>query len=243
MSDVNRTRQVEPLKDLDEDVYFTALKEGKLEYYENEIALSKGALQIPPEIVELPIKAQEMLSFYLDKDYENKITYKKTYNNIIESYIACLENQDFLEDVFLAEKVYDEYGKPISIKITPNPDKKHIYLRLKQHAISFWNEHNLQSVVPIFKKLMLGGVKQEDMLKDAIVDDALYHEDIAYKMRNRTLATKILGMDKPKQQSGQNVWLIGGGKDFGKHLAGFTGVKTFDITPIVDGEYEDAEEA
>ena len=241
--EVNKQRQVEPLKDMDETIYMEALKQGKLDEYENEIALSKGALQIPTEIVELPIKAQEMLSFYLDKDYENKITYRKTYNNIVESYIACLENQKFLEDVFIVEPVYDENGKMIRVSTKPNPDKKNIYLRLKQHAISFWNEHNLQQVVPIFKKLMLGGIKQEDMLKDAIVEDALYHEDTAYRMRNRTLATKVLGMDKPKEQSGQNVWLIGGGKDFGKHLAGFTGVKTFDISDIVEGEIEDVEEA
>lgn len=240
--EVNKERKVEPLKDIDENNYFDILRDGKLEEYENEIALSKGALQIPNEIVELPIKAQEMLSFYLDKDYVNKITYKKTYNNILESYIACLDNHKMLEGVFEETIIYDEAGRAVGQTTKPNPEKKHIYMRLKQLAISYWNENNLQSVVPIFKKLMLGGIKQEDMLKDAIVDDALYHDDVAYRMRNRTLATKILGMDKPKAQVGQNVWLIGGGKDFGKHLANFTGINTFDISDIVEGEIEDVEE-
>jgi hypothetical protein len=234
--EVNKQRNVEPLKDLDEIKYFDALKSGKLEEYENEIALSKGALSIPTEIVELPVKAQEMLSFYLDKDYVNKITYKKTYNNIVESYIACLDETKYLDKVFILNNIYDENGNLINVTTKPNPEKKHIYLKLKQHAISFWNENNLQSVVPIFKKLMLGGIKQEDMLKDAIIEDALFHEDMAYRMRNRTLATKVLGMDKPQAQSGQNVWLLGGGKSFGQHLAQFTGVKTFDITEVIESE-------
>ena len=96
-----------------------------------------------------------------------------------------------------------------------------------------------KSIVDIYKKLKSGGRKKEDELKEAIVDDALYHDDENIKLKNRSLAIKVMGMDKNVQTSAQNVWLTGGGKDFGKALAQFTGKKSYDITDYVEVQSND----
>ena len=202
---VDKERIVEPLKDLDEKIYFDALKENKLDTYENEIAIFKGALSIPKEIIELPIQAQNMLSFYNDRQWVNPQTGKHTYNDIVECYIASLDDTEFMKDVFFFEKVRDEQGNVIDEVVKINPEQKAIYMKLKTYAISYWNDNNLSQIVDVFKTLMLGGRKQEDMLKDAVIDDALYHKDMNYKMKNRTLAVKVLGMDKNVKTDGQDV--------------------------------------
>ena len=233
---VNKARKVEPLRDFDEEIYKKALIEKDLDTYENEIALSDGTLSIPKEITTLPLKAQYVLAFYCDRAYINKITNKRTYNDILESYIASLDDDSFLEDVFLQVPITDQNGNVIKMTTVVNNEKKNIYMKLQQQAYSFWNDNNLLPIVDIFKKLKSGGRKKEDELKEAIVDDALYHEDENIKLKNRSLAIKVMGMDKNVQTSAQNVWLTGGGKDFGKALANFTGKKGFDITEYVEVE-------
>lgn len=238
---INKERKVEPLKDLDERSYIMAIKEKELEQYENEIVLSEGALSIPKEIMELPIRAQYLLSFYNDKDYVNPETGKNTYNNIVESYIATIDDSSFIKKAFMEQTFEDAKGNAV-VKIVPNPENKHIYMRVKQHAISYWNNNNLSQHVDIFKKLMLGGRKQEDLVKDAIIEDALHSEDLKFKVSSRNQAIKILGMDKNIQITGQDVWLKGGGKEFGKHLSNYLGSNSYDLSQYIDAEFDDNED-
>jgi hypothetical protein len=240
--DIKKERQVEPLKDFDESVYRLAVKDMTLEQYENEIALSEGTLSIPKEITELPMRAQYMLAFYNDRDYVNEETGKKTYQDIVESYIATLEDSSFVAQAFLEQEFNDGKGN-VYIKKIPNPTNKQIYMRIKQHAISFWNNNNLSQLVDIFKKLLYGGRRQEEVLKDAILDDALYHDDLKFKISSRNQAIKVMGMDKNVQTLGQDVWLKGGGKEFGKHLASYLGNDGYDLTTYIDAEFEETEES
>lgn len=240
--DIKKERQVEPLKDFDESVYRLAVKDMTLEQYENEIALSEGTLSIPKEITELPMRAQYMLAFYNDRDYVNEETGKKTYQDIVESYIATLEDSSFVAQAFLEQEFNDGKGN-VYIKRIPNPANKQIYMRIKQHAISFWNNNNLSQLVDIFKKLLYGGRRQEEVLKDAILDDALYHDDLKFKISSRNQAIKVMGMDKNVQTLGQDVWLKGGGKEFGKHLASYLGNDGYDLSTYIDAEFEETEES
>lgn len=239
--DIKKERQVEPLKDFDESIYRLAVKDMTLEQYENEIALSEGTLSIPKEITELPMRAQYMLAFYNDRDYINEETGKKTYQDIVESYIATLEDSSFVAQAFLEQEFNDGKGN-VFIKKVPNPANKQIYMRIKQHAISFWNNNNLSQLVDIFKKLLYGGRRQEEVLKDAILDDALYHDDLKFKISSRNQAIKVMGMDKNVQTLGQDVWLKGGGKEFGKHLASYLGNDGYDLSTYIDAEFEETEE-
>lgn len=236
--DIKKERNVEPLKDIDENIYIQAIKNQSLEQYENELALVEGALSIPKEITELPLRAQYMLAFYNDRDYVNAETGKKTYQDIVESYIATLEDSSFIAKAFNEEEFNDGKGNVFTKKV-PNPNEKHIYMRVKQHAISFWNNNNLSQMVDIFKKLMYGGRKQEEVLKDAIIDDALYHEDNKFKLSSRNQAIKIMGLDKNVQVLGQDVWLKGGGKEFGKHLASYLDNNSYDLSTYIDAEFEE----
>lgn len=231
---VEKQRTLEPLRELDKETYLDALKSNNVKEYENEIALLKDELAIPVEIMELPYQAQSMLSFYNDKSWINKETGSKTYNDIVESYIASLETTQWVEDIFDKIPVYDADGNETGYRTLPNPNKKHQYMLLKQKAISYWNNYNLSQMVDIFKKLMLGGRKQEDMLKDAIIDDALYHPDDNYRLRSRNQAIKVMGMDKNVQVLGQDVWIKGGGKDFGKHAANTLGISSLDLSKYVE---------
>lgn len=235
--EIKKERQVEPLKDIDENTYFHAIKNKELEQYENELVLSEGVISIPKEITELPIRAQYMLAFYNDRDYVNAETGKKTYQNIVESYIATLEDSSFVAKAFIKQKQEDAKGN-IQVSIIPNPENKQIYMRVKQHAISFWNNNNLSQVVDIFKKLLHGGRKQEDVLKDAILDDALYHEDLKFKTSSRNQAIKVLGLDKNVQVMGQDVWLKGGGKEFGQHLSKYLGQDSYDLSSYIEAEID-----
>ena len=240
--EIKKERQVEPLKDFDESVYRLAVKDMTLEQYENEIALSEGTLSIPEEITQLPMRAQYMLAFYNDRDFVNEETGKKTYQDIVESYIATLEDSSFVAQAFLEQEFNDGKGN-VFIKKVPNPANKQIYMRIKQHAISFWNNNNLSQLVDIFKKLLYGGRRQEEVLKDAILDDALYHDDLKFKISSRNQAIKVMGMDKNVQTLGQDVWLKGGGKEFGKHLASYLGNEGYDLTTYIDAEFEQTEES
>lgn len=240
--EIKKERQVEPLKDFDESVYRLAVKDMTLEQYENEIALSEGTLSIPEEITQLPMRAQYMLAFYNDRDFVNEETGKKTYQDIVESYIATLEDSSFVAQAFLEKEFNDGKGN-VFIKKVPNPANKQIYMRIKQHAISFWNNNNLSQLVDIFKKLLYGGRRQEEVLKDAILDDALYHDDLKFKISSRNQAIKVMGMDKNVQTLGQDVWLKGGGKEFGKHLASYLGNDGYDLTTYIDAEFEQTEES
>lgn len=236
---VDKKRDVEPLNDMDQATYFEAIKEKKLETYENEIALAGSSLLIPKEIMELPIQAQTVLSFYNDKDFINKETGNKTFNNIVESYIASLDDTSLIEDIFEKYFVYDANGKETGYKTIVKPDMKKEYTLLKSKAISYWNEHQLNQVVDIYKQLMLGGRKREDMLKDAIVDDALFHPDENYRLKSRSQAIKVMGMDKNVRMIGMDVWAKGGGKEFGSHMAKQLGVSGVDLSKYVEGEEDE----
>lgn len=227
--EIKKQRQVEPLRDFDDNTYVKAIVNKELEAYENEIALNEGALSIPKEILELPDRAQYMLAFYNDRDFVNEETGKNTYQNIVESYIATLEDTTFIKKAF----------KDVNGEIVPDSNQKQIYMKLKQHAISFWNNNNLSQLVDVFKKLLYGGRQQDEILKDAIIDDALYNKDDKVRMSSRNQAIKILGMDKNVQVLGQDVWLKGGGKEFGKHLSNYLGSSSYDLSQYIDVEVGD----
>ena len=233
---VNKTREVEPLKDLDEQTYLKAVANKELDKYENEIALTQSALTIPHEIMELPKQAQYMLSFYNDRQWINKETGKKTYNDIVECYIASLEDSKWVEDIFEKFPAYNGDGKEIGYTTIVKPDCKPQYMMLKQKAISYWNEKNLVSVVDIYKKLMLGGRKQEDMLRDEIMENALHNEDDKIKLRYVKHAIDITGMNKNVALQGMDVWLKGGGKEFGEHMAKSYGIGNADNSKYLGEE-------
>ena len=231
---VEKTRNVEPLKELDEVTYFEALKEKKIDTYENEIALAGKSLTIPREIMELPIQAQTVLSFYNDKDYLNPETGNKVYNNIVESYIASLDDTSWVADIFEKFDVTDKEGNVVGYRTMVKAEMKTQYTILKSKAITYWNEHNLNQVVDIYKQLMLGGRKREDMLKDAIIEDALFHPDDNYRLKSRGQAIKVMGMDKNVVMQGLDVWLKGGGKEFGAHMAKNLGMPNADFSKYVE---------
>ena len=78
--------------------------------------------------------------------------------------------------------------------------------------------------------------KRKDMLKDAIVDDALFHPDDNYRLKSRAQAIKVMGMDKNVIMQGMDVWLKGGGKEFGAHMAKTLGIAGADLSKYVEDD-------
>jgi hypothetical protein len=229
---VERERKLEPLKDLDLDTYLQTTKKNELELFENEIALGGKDLGIPTEIMELSFQAQSMLSFYCDRNFVNPETLKHTYNNILESYIASLEDSSFVEEIY---EIHD-LGEGYKVAIV-RPEKKPQYIRLKQKAISLWKQNQLSNLVNPFKELMSGGRSKEDLLKDDILDEALYDDDKNYRLKRTNQAIKVLGLDKNIQMSLPDVWNIGGGKQLHSHMKKqFGGV---DYTQIIEEEQDE----
>ena len=231
---VNKERDVEPLREFDENTYKQAMKDGNLDEYENEIEMTYEILNVPNEILELPKQAQSMLYFYCDRQFKNPETGNKTYNNLFESYIASLKDKSIIQNVYVVENVRDDEGNIIDERVTVNPEALVTYNRLKTKAMSMWREYNIEPIVPIFKKTMLGGRKQEDMLKEDILEDALFSNDTKLKVKSRDQAIKILGMDKNVQMQQANIWKLGGGKELGKKIAETTGVKSFDNSHLLE---------
>ena len=121
-------------------------------------------------------------------------------------------------------------------KVVVDPKALVTYNRLKTKAMSLWREFNIEPIVPIFKKTMLGGRKQEDMLKEDILDDALFSNDVKLKVKSRDQAIKILGMDKNVQMQQANIWKLSGGKELGKKIAETTGVKSYDNSHLLEDD-------
>ncbi len=237
--EVKRQRDVEPLKDLDISTYLQASKQNELEIFENEIALGGKDLGIPKEIMEIPFQAQSMLSFYCDREYANKITCKKTYNNILESYIASLDDDKWVADIFEQHEIVSDDGKTMNVFATVKDEMKPKYIRLRQKAISYWSEHKLGNLIDVFKKLMLGGRSREDLIKDDIIDDALYDEDKNFKLKRTNQAIKVLGLDKNVQMANPDVWNIGGGKQLHSHMKNKLGGVNYN--DIIDAEFDEAD--
>jgi len=85
-----------------------------------------------------------------------------------------------------------------------------LYTKWTMRATNYWNAKSLGKHIDAFEQVLLGGVEKEKLLKNAIWDDAMYAEDIKYRMANRREYTKISGMQNQNNQVVFNVYNRGG---------------------------------
>ena len=214
--------------------YIKGVKKQDLESIENEIAVMGNAIgNIPTEYMELPLQAQGLVIYYNDRQFKNQLTNRHTYQDIVESYIAVMNQKEvdwFSSKVGYLESHRNENDELVTtFKVLDNL----LWAKFKTNIMAYWKIYNLKSLVKTMRELQRGDLKDRELITTAIVDDALYNDDATIRIRSRQQAIKVLGMEKSANDNFTDVWNNKGGKVFAKITAEFTGNKTFDYDSLI----------
>lgn len=229
-------REPETLLQYDEKKHLETVKNGDLEKYENEYHLVEQSLSLPQKFMELGELEQRMVLLYIDKDYIEPNSNEHTKNNSFISFLASYENQAVVKKIYkFAERTvgYDKEGQPIKEMYKAINDKEMtLYLQLKSHATSVWKNANLKEICKSMKEIVANsGYRDEELLEQVILSDALETDKSAYTMANRRLAVDIKGLKKPMGLQQINVYLDGGGKKANEIISEVTGNKNYQLIP------------
>lgn len=230
------TRPVEPLSDYNEQKHLDAVKKGEVELYENEYHLIEQALSLPQKFMELGELEQRMVLLFVDKDYVEKYSGKKTENDAFASFLAAYDKKEVINKIFLLKEEtigYDKEGNEL-IKIVKivNPDQLPLYMKLKSHATMIWKNSNLKEISKTMREIMTNsGFRDEELLEQKIMSDALSNDKDNFTMQNRKAAIEIKGMKKPTSMQQINVYLEGGGKKANDVIVQSTNNEVYSLMP------------
>ena len=200
--------------EISEDDYLAITKAGRENEVEPEVAKmkSENALDVPNSFFELTIPEQSMLMFYLSRDYVCPFTYKRTYMNMLHSYATSHLDEKEINKIWTIDVVRDETGSVVDYKLKiKNHDK---YNRTNKDALRAFN--NNPDIVKAWSELvkMKFVIQPEDLIKTAIIQDALEAENYKDRNQNRKMALDILQIGQKIDQAQMfNVFLQGGGAE------------------------------
>lgn len=241
----SKPREVETLNNYNEEKHLAAIKQGALERYENEYHLMEQTLDLPQKFMELGELEQQMVLLFIDKDYVEPESGKHTENNSFISFIASYHNQDVVKKIYIEKtKIlgFDKNGEVIEemYKVI-DPKNITLYAKLKQHAAMIWKTKNLKEVSKSMREIVTNnGYRDDELLEQRIVSDALSDERDSFTMQNRRVAVDIKGMKKPQGLQAINVFLKGGGKEASKIIEQTSGNDAFGLVPE-DDDLEEVE--
>lgn len=179
-------------------------------------AKNEGSLGVPGSFFDLSIQEQSMLMFYLSSDFVNPITDKKTHMNIVQSYVTAYLTEDEIKQIWKLQEITDGDGNVYATKLRVKNTKK--YAEMQANALAKFNQNaKIQEVWQDLVRLSFGA-DPGDMIRNAILQDALFSEDKTDKNANRRMAVDILGLGKENQGNTLNVFLDGGGKELAQAL-------------------------
>jgi uncharacterized protein YqeY len=170
-------------------------------------AKEENHLGVPSTFYLLTPQEQSMLMFYLSSDFVHPVTNKRTHMNILQSYIAAYVEDDEIGKVW--ELKEDEHGNRKLGRIK-NAKK---YAELQTLAIQRFNQNPVMMEAWNDLIRLTFGANPEDMIRNAIMTDAIYAENAADKNANRRMAIDILSLGQDKQNQSINIFLDGGGKE------------------------------
>ena len=170
-------------------------------------AKEENHLGVPSTFYQLTPQEQSMLMFYLSSDFVHPVTNKRTHMNILQSYIAAYVEDDEIGKVW--ELKEDEHGNRKLGRIK-NAKK---YAELQTLAIQRFNQNPVMMEAWNDLIRLTFGANPEDMIRNAIMTDAIYAENAADKNANRRMAIDILSLGQDKQNQSINIFLDGGGKE------------------------------
>lgn len=176
---------------------------------EPELAKAKeeNHLGVPSTFYQLNPQEQSMLMFYLSSDFVHPVTNKRTHMNILQSYIAAYVDDDDIEKTWEIKEDAEGNRKMGKIKNSKR------YAELQAKAIATFNQNPVMMEAWNDLVKLTFGADPKDMIKTAIMKDALYADKPADKNANRKMAIDILGMDENTEGQSINIFLEGGGKE------------------------------
>lgn len=216
--------------------YLKAVQNNELDLYENEYHLIEQTLNLPQKYMELSEIEQKMVLLFIDKDFIEPHSGKKTENSGLISFLASYHNQEVVKKIY-KEKTriigYDKQGNELTetYKII-NPEELPLFLKLKTHATMLWKTNNLKEISKTMREIMTNdGFRDDELLEQKIVSDALSDTRDSFTMQNRRVAVEIKGMKKPVGLQQVNVFLLGGGKEANKEIVASTKNVVYDLMP------------
>ena len=232
----SQRQNVETIEYYDEQKHLEVVKQGDFDLYENEFELIKDSINLPEPFMALPILQQQIILLYIDDEFVEPYSNKKTKNNQFISFLAAWPKDSVKSKLFKKISVHDGWsnkGDELFVtKIVPNPEMYPTYLKLKAQSSALWKQYNLKDVSKAMRELVVnGGFKDEELLTQKIVDDALSDERDNHTMANRRLAADIKGMKKPSNVLHINVYKEAGGEQATREVIEATGQKAFGLLP------------
>lgn len=236
-------REPEPLTEYDESKYLSTVRNNEVDLYENEYHLIENSLNLPQKFMELDELEKQMVILFIDKDYIEPNSEKKTENDSFISFLAAYPNKSVVKSIYtLGQKVtgYDKEGNEIVESfVMINPESLPLYMKLKKHATMIWNRSNLKEIAKTMRQIMTNdGFKDNELLENQILSDAMSGKRDNFTMANRRLAVEIKGMKKPQGLQMINVFLKGGGKEANEEIVASTGNVVYDLIPDDEEENE-----
>jgi len=216
--------------------YLETIKNNELELYENEYHLIEKTLNLPQKYMELSELEQKMVLLFIDKDFVEPNSEKKTENNAFISFLASYHNQEVIKRLYYdEEKVigYDREGNTLTETYKQlNHNELPLYAKLKTHATMLWKKNNLKEISKTMREIMTNdGFRDDELLEQKIVSDALSDKRDSFTMQNRRVAVEIKGMKKPQGLQQINVYLKCGGKEANKEIVDVTKNVVYDLEP------------
>lgn len=206
---VNKERELPEIEKVDIETYASDVRR-----YQNSLVVQKEGL--PQDLVEKDLVSMYQVLFYLDKDMINPYTGKRTFNNLVESYmISGAYTDKFLKDNFeVIEENIDQFDKQgniigVIVKTHYKHDVK-VYKRVELEAMRNWKLKQLNLLVYAVFNEKLGGVDIETLAEMEIVNKALYHDDPAIQARWMKYLIDIKGMKDDKKIVIENIFERGG---------------------------------
>ena len=219
--------------------YLETIKNNELDLYENEYHLIEQSLNLPQKYMELSEIEQKMVLLFIDKDFVEPNSEKKTENNAFVSFLASYHNQTVVKKLYKTEFKtigYDKFGNELSeeYKII-NSGQLPLYTKLKTHATMLWKTNNLKEISKTMREIMTNdGFKDDELLEQKILSDAMSDSRDSFTIQNRRIAVDIKGMKKPQGLQQINVFMHGGGKEANKEIVKSTKNVVYDLIPEVE---------
>ena len=216
--------------------YLNAIKSNEIDLYENEYHLIEKTLNLPQKYMELSELEQKMVLLFIDKDFIEPKSGKKTENNAFISFLASYHNQTVIKKLYKEESKtvgFDKFGNELTeeYKIIDSSQLP-LYTKLKTHATMIWKTNNLKEISKTMREIMTNdGFRDNELLEQKIVSDAMSDSRDSFTIQNRRLAIDIKGMKKPQGLQQINVYLKGGGKEANREIIKSSGNVVYDLEP------------
>ena len=216
--------------------YLDTIKKNEIDLYENEYHLIEQSLNLPQKYMELSEIEQKMVLLFIDKDFIEPNSEKKTENNAFISFLASYHNKIIVKKLYKDESKtvgFDKFGNELTedYKILDS-EQLPLYTKLKTHATMLWKTNNLKEISKTMREIMTNdGFKDDELLEQKILSDAMSDSRDSFTIQNRRIAVDIKGMKKPQGLQQINVFLNGGGKEANKEIVAATNNVVYDLEP------------